>query len=253
MVSTSSSDTSSNDAPDLFQNESEALEKARAIHANVDADAQQCRFALAELIGHFERLMRETRRLIGRSDRAEREMQALAQQLQYRATHDALTNVLNRSAVIERTSKALRVDRAVLILLDIDEFKRVNDDFGHPVGDTVILGIVDCLRHIVGDEGVIGRVGGEEFTVLLPGHDLASALQLAEKMRAAIGSHVFAAPVNRYITASFGVSANPPRTDFDTAYGLADSALYKAKREGRNRVEFADPHLTLRAISAGIE
>jgi predicted nucleic acid-binding Zn-ribbon protein len=95
--STSSSDATANDAPDLFKTESEALEKARAIHANADADAEQCRLALAELIGNFERLMRETRRLIGRSDRAEREMHALTQQLQYRATHDALTNVLNQS------------------------------------------------------------------------------------------------------------------------------------------------------------
>ncbi|WGS54226.1 GGDEF domain-containing protein [Paraburkholderia sp. D15] len=241
MGSSSSSDTPANDAPDLFRNESDALEKARAIHAHADADPQQCRVALAELIGHFERLMRETRRLIGRSDRAEREMHALTQQLQYRATHDALTDVLNRSAVIERTIKALRVDRAVMILLDIDEFKKVNDDFGHPVGDAVILGIVACLRRIVGERGAIGRVGGEEFTVLLPGYDLADALQLADEMRAAIGNHVFDAPVNRRITASFGVSANPARTDFDTAYGLADSALYKAKRGGRNRVEFADP------------
>jgi len=251
VPSTSSSDASLNDAPDLFQNESEALEKARAIHADVEADAEQCCLALAELIGHFERLMRETRRLIGRSDRAEREMHALTQQLQYRATHDALTGVLNRSAVIDRTSRALRVDRAVMILLDIDEFKRVNDDFGHPVGDAVIRGIVDCLRRIVGDRGVIGRVGGEEFTVLLPGHDLADALQLAERMRGAIGNHVFAAPVNRRITASFGVSANPARTDFDTAYGLADSALYEAKRRGRNRVEFAGAQLTSPAIPAG--
>lgn len=243
MVPTSSSAAASNDAPDLFQSESEALERARAIHANVDADAQQSRLALAELIGHFERLMRETRRLIGRSDRAEREMHALTQQLQYRATHDALTDVLNRSAVIDRTVKALRVDRAVMILLDIDEFKKVNDDFGHPVGDSVILGIVDCLRRIVGEQGVIGRVGGEEFTVLLPGYDLADALRLAEKMRGAIGSHVFPAPVNRRITASFGVSANPVRTDFATAYGLADSALYKAKRGGRNCIEFANPQL----------
>lgn len=251
MVSTSFSDAPSNDAPDLFQNESEALEKARAIHANVDADAQQCRLALAELIGHFERLMRETRRLIGRSDRAEREMHALTLQLQYRATHDPLTDVLNRSAVIERTSKTLRFDRAVMILLDIDDFKKVNDDFGHPVGDAVIRGIVDCLRRIVGEQGVIGRVGGEEFTVLLPGHDLADALQLAEKIRAAIGSHVFAAPVNRRITASFGVSANPLGTDFDTAYGLADSALYKAKRGGRNRVEFDGPELASPAMRSG--
>lgn len=244
MVSISSSDAPSNDAPDLFRSESEALEKARGIHADADADAQQCRAALAELIGHYERLTRETRRLIGRSDRAEREMHALTQQLQYRATHDALTDVLNRSAVIERTIKALRVDRAVMILLDIDEFKKVNDDFGHPVGDAVILSIVDCLRRIVGEQGVIGRVGGEEFTVLLPGYDLADALELAEKMRATIGSHVFAEPVNRRITGSFGVSANQVGVDFDIAYGLADSALYKAKRAGRNRVEFADPKLT---------
>ncbi|MGF6572025.1 diguanylate cyclase [Paraburkholderia fungorum] len=241
MPSTVSLNSASNDAPDLFQNESEALEKAREIYADASADPHACHQALGELIGHYERLMRETRRLIGRSDRAEREMHALTQQLQYRATHDALTDVLNRSAVIERTSKALRIDRAVMILLDIDDFKKVNDDFGHPVGDAVILGIVDCLRRIVGERGLIGRVGGEEFTVLLPGHDLADALDLTDEMRVAIRNHVFEPPVNRRITASFGVSANEARTDFDTAYGLADSALYKAKRGGRDRVEFADP------------
>lgn len=236
----SHADTSSNDAPDLFRNESDALEKARATHASGAGQADH-RAALGELIAHFERLMRETRRLIGRSDRAEREMQALAQQLQYRATHDALTDVFNRSAVIERTSKALRAGRAVMILLDIDEFKKVNDDYGHPAGDAVILGIVGCLRRIVGDTGFIGRVGGEEFTVVLPRHDLAEALVMAERMRAAIGEHEFAAPVNRRITASFGISANEAGTEFDTAYGLADSALYRAKRGGRNRVEAAQP------------
>jgi diguanylate cyclase (GGDEF)-like protein len=236
----SPADSSVSDAPDLFQNENGALEKARAIHANVDADATEYRQSLGELIQHFERLMRETRRLIGRSDRSEREMQALAQQLAHRATHDALTGVFNRSAVIERASKVLRTSHAVMIVLDIDEFKRVNDDFGHPTGDAVILGVVECLRRIVGDKGLIGRVGGEEFTVILPGCDTASAHSLADGMRNAIGSYVFAAPVDRRITASFGVSANPRGTDFGTAYGLADAALYRAKRSGRNRVEFAD-------------
>ncbi|CAG9219120.1 Diguanylate cyclase [Paraburkholderia caribensis] len=241
MPRISSVDAPASDAPDLFQNENEALEKARAIHATAAADADDYRQTLGELIGHFERLMRETRRLIGRSDRAEREMQALAQQLAHRATHDALTGVFNRSAVIERASKVLRRDSAVMIILDIDEFKRVNDDFGHPAGDAVIMGIVACLRRIVGERGFIGRVGGEEFTVLLPGHEVDDALRLAENMREAIGKHVFASPVDRHITASFGVSANPAGTGFDTAYGLADAALYRAKRGGRNRVEFASP------------
>ncbi len=228
------------DAPDLFRNESEALERARAMCADPSAEAQDYREALGELIRHYERLMRETRRLIGRSDRAERDMQALTQQLQFRATHDALTGVLNRSAVIERTVKALRSNRAVMVLLDIDDFKKVNDDFGHPAGDAVILGIVNCLRQILGTAGFIGRVGGEEFTVVLPGADIADALPLAERMREAIAAHVFPAPVSRRITASFGVSDNPAGTDFDTAYGIADTALYAAKRGGRNRVTF-DP------------
>ncbi|WP_109480456.1 GGDEF domain-containing protein [Paraburkholderia sp. C35] len=239
MPRTSSLDAPTSDAPDLFQSENEALDKARAIHAAAHADASEYRQSLGELITHYERLMRETRRLIGRSDRAEREMQALAQQLAHRATHDALTGVFNRSAVIERTAKALRHDSAVMIILDIDEFKRVNDDFGHPAGDAVIMGIVECLRGIVREPGFIGRVGGEEFTVLLPGFEIADALQHAEKMREAIGRLVFASPVDRRITASFGVSANAAGTDFDTAYGLADEALYRAKRSGRNRVEFA--------------
>jgi diguanylate cyclase len=227
------------EAPDLFHKESEALEKARVIRADPDADAQSYRLALGELIQHYERLMRETRRLIGRSDRAEREMQALAQQLQYRAAHDALTGVFNRSAVIEQTAKALRFNRAVMILLDIDEFKKVNDDFGHPAGDAVILGMVQCLRQVLGDKGIIGRVGGEEFTVVLPGADIAEALDLAERMRAEIAGHTYPAPVSRRVTASFGVSDNALGTDFDTAYGVADSALYKAKRAGRNCVVFS--------------
>ncbi|MFP3796641.1 GGDEF domain-containing protein [Paraburkholderia sp. SIMBA_027] len=228
-------------APDLFRNESEALERARAIGADPHADADAYRQALDELIRHYERLMRETRRLIGRSDRAEREMQALTQQLHYRATHDALTGVFNRSAVIERTVKALRADRAVMILLDIDDFKKVNDDFGHPAGDAVILGIVNCLCGILGEHGLIGRVGGEEFTVVLPGFEIRDALDLAERMRAAIAAHAFPDPVSRSITASFGVSDNAAGTDFDTAYGLADAALYAAKRGGRDRVSFDGP------------
>lgn len=242
------SDDAAKSAPDLFEHETEALERARAVYTSPDATAQDYLQSLGNLIRHFDRMMRQTRRLIGHSDRAEREMhalnqrlQTLAQQLEYRATHDALTGAFNRSAVIEQASQAFAQDGAVMILLDIDFFKRINDDFGHPAGDAVILGIVTCLRRIVGDAGIIGRVGGEEFTVLLPGHGLDAAAQLAEAMRAAIASHPFGPPIDRTVTASFGLSVNPRGTDFGTAYSLADAALYAAKRAGRNRVEISRP------------
>jgi diguanylate cyclase (GGDEF)-like protein len=235
-------------APNLFSSEAEALERVRSVLALSEAGPELYKKTLVELLVHFERLMRETRRLIGRSDRAEREMntlntqlQTLAHQLEYRATHDALTGVLNRGAVIEQTIQALQTSGAVMVVLDIDYFKQVNDDFGHPAGDAVIQGIVACLRRIVGERGLIGRVGGEEFTVVIARGELEEGMALAQAMRQAIAEHVFAAPVNRRITASFGVSACAAGSSFEGAYGLADSALYRAKKAGRNRVEAAEP------------
>jgi diguanylate cyclase (GGDEF)-like protein len=238
---------SSDAIPDLFKNETDALEHARSILAVTDAEAAIYKRSLTDLTSHYERLLREMRRLIGRSDRAEREMnllntqlQTLAGQLEYRATHDALTGILNRGAIIDLAVQALQTNGAVLVVLDIDHFKQVNDEFGHPAGDAVIQGIVECLREVVADLGKIGRVGGEEFTVLITGEDLARGLELAEAMRDAIARHVFTDPVNRQITASFGVSASASGTTFDSAYGAADAALYRAKRAGRNRVEKAE-------------
>jgi len=187
--------------------------------------------------------MRETRRLIRRSDREELEMnrlnhrlQELAQELEYRATHDTLTGALNRGAVIDRATAALARGSLALIVVDIDHFKRLNDDFGHPVGDAVICGVTACLKDTVRAEGAIGRMGGEEFAALLPGFTLDEAAELADRMRAAIAEHRFPAPVNRQVTASFGVSWSPQGRVFEHAYGRADEALYDAKRSGRNRV-----------------
>ncbi len=164
---------------DLFDAEHQALLAARAAHdRGEEAGAQACHQALGVLLTAYERLLRETRRLVRRSDRAELEMtqlnqrlQELAGELEYRATHDPLTGVLNRAAIIERVNRHFTQQGLALIVLDIDHFKRVNDSFGHPVGDSVILGVVRCLKAAVPATAHIGRVGGEEFTVLLPQHD----------------------------------------------------------------------------------
>jgi len=229
------------DDADLFALECAALANAKAAHADPRVDA---RGALSEMIVHYERLMRESRRLIRRSDRAELEMNQmnrrlheLAAQLEYRATHDPLTGALNRGAVIEHASACLAGGDMALIVLDIDHFKWVNDDFGHPAGDAVIQTVVRCLQNLLGGSAAIGRVGGEEFSVVWPTSSAEEAQQVGVRICDAIADQVFAAPINRQITTSVGVSWCSAGTSFETAYGRADEALYAAKRAGRNCVK----------------
>lgn len=234
-------------SPDLFEAENHALLAAQAAYAGCACSASShCQQALGDLLHSYEKLLRETRRLVRRSDRAELEMnqlnvrlQDLAAELEHRATHDSLTGVLNRAAVIELVNRHFVHDDLSLIVLDIDHFKRINDSFGHPVGDKVILGVVACLQAAVPSTAHIGRVGGEEFTVMLPRQSAGASERLAQGIRRAIENHEFDLPDGSGITASFGVSWAPPGGDFDSAYGLADEALYVAKRGGRNQVRLS--------------
>jgi len=237
-------------SPDLFEAESRALQAARTAYDTCATSATKepapCRQALGDLLGAYERLLRETRRLVRRSDRAELEMnqlnlrlQDLAAELEYRATHDPLTGVLNRAAIIELVNRHFVRNDLALIVLDIDHFKRINDSFGHPTGDRVIQGVVTCLKDEVPAAAQIGRVGGEEFTVVLPGQGGDTCRQVAHALRHAIEAYAFELPDGSSVTASFGVSWMPCGSSFDDAYGLADEALYVAKRGGRNQVALA--------------
>ncbi|MTV36490.1 GGDEF domain-containing protein [Duganella radicis] len=226
---------------DLFALENAALANARAAYDDPRADP---RAALGEMIVHYERLMRESRRLIRRSDRAEldmnqmnRQLHELAQQLEYRATHDPLSGALNRAAVIDKAGACLQAADMALIVLDIDHFKWINDDFGHPAGDAVIKTVVSCLRTLLGPEVAVGRVGGEEFSVIWPTSDVEEAREVAIRICDAIADQVFEAPIDRQITASVGVSWNTMGISFELAYSRADEALYAAKRAGRNCVK----------------
>jgi diguanylate cyclase (GGDEF)-like protein len=228
---------------DLFQEEEAAVQAAEAIHALEQLDAETYRSALGTLIAQFRRLVRDTRRLILHSDRQEKELtvlngklKQLTVELDYKATHDPLTGAYNRRAVIERTESHLLQIGVALIVLDIDHFKRINDEYGHPAGDAVIVELVSRLRALAPDHAEIGRVGGEEFTVVLPRTELPDALALAERMRANVAATPFATPEGAIVTASFGVSHTTAGGSFKDAYGLADTALYQAKRSGRNAV-----------------
>ena len=158
---------------DLFEAEESALRAAAEVHAQDSLDSSSYREALGALIVRFRRLVRETRRVIVHSDRQERELNALnarlrqlAAELDYKAKHDPLTGAFNRRAVIELTEAHLHDAALALIVLDIDHFKRINDEYGHPAGDAVIVELVARLRTVAPEHAEIGRVGGEEFTVV---------------------------------------------------------------------------------------
>lgn len=135
--------------------------------------------------------------------------------------------------------------RGALLLVDIDHFKRVNDHYGHLAGDHVLRHIVGVLRQRLRASDVLGRYGGEEFMVLLPGTDLHGAAQLAEQLRQAVqaapcewqGQHI-AFTVSIGVAASADTPADPSRTS-EALLQAADQALYRAKDDGRNRVALA--------------
>ena len=170
------------------------------------------------------------------------------------ASTDGLTELANRREFEE--SMANEISRAgrfggslALILADLDNFKQVNDRFGHQAGDEVLKAFADILRETVRDIDVAARYGGEEFAILLPQTDIAGAEKLAERLREAVESNALAEAHNRpvVVTASFGVAAFPEASTPASLFGAADEALYRAKRAGKNCVVCADTNGPVRA------
>ncbi len=153
--------------------------------------------------------------------------------------YDKLTGCINRAfgmRIIETEIKrAERYSRHLaLILLDIDHFKKVNDTFGHMVGDIVLKSIADITKRNVRKSDSIIRIGGEEFLILLPETDVVAAAKVAENIRIVMENHVH--PLVGHVTVSCGVSERMPHEKFSYWYLRLDEALYKAKRGGRNKV-----------------
>jgi diguanylate cyclase (GGDEF)-like protein len=160
------------------------------------------------------------------------------------AITDELTQLSNRRYFMETLETELRraerfEEPLALVFADLDDFKRVNDDFGHQVGDDVLRAFADVVRRRVREIDLAARLGGEEFAVLLPETDLAGAEALAESLRGAVAAltvEVVGAGKPVRVTASFGVAAYPQTHSADELMTAADLALYRAKREGKNRV-----------------
>jgi diguanylate cyclase (GGDEF)-like protein len=163
-----------------------------------------------------------------------------------RAATDGLTGLPNKRAVTDAMKRmfaqaSMTVSPLGLLLLDLDHFKQINDQGGHPVGDQVLASVGAVLRSVLRARDFAGRNGGEEFAILLPDTGVPAALEIAERVRAAV-AEISLAGADVSVTASIGVVGFPDHaTSLDRLEWLADAALYLAKRQGRNRVELADP------------
>ncbi|AHV94245.1 sensor domain-containing diguanylate cyclase [Bordetella holmesii] len=157
-------------------------------------------------------------------------------QLRQDSLTDALTGLLNRRGLDEILQSEPRYGRAMAVLaVDIDHFKSINDGLGHAAGDAVIRGIAALLRSRARASDMLGRLGGEEFVVILPNTDRPQALQAAERIRAAV--ETFQAVPGGACTVSVGVAVYPHEgASLTEVLARADDALYEAKRGGRNRV-----------------
>ena len=156
---------------------------------------------------------------------------------------DGLTGLANRrqadKALVSELARAQRLGGPVgLILADVDDFKPVNDRFGHPTGDMVLRDLAASLRETVREIDIAARWGGEEFAVILPGTDLEGAAQVAERLRVALAEREILSTdgVPLHVTASFGAAASSSSTTVTQLIEAADEALYRAKRAGKDRV-----------------
>ncbi|HEV8632575.1 MAG TPA: diguanylate cyclase [Thermoanaerobaculia bacterium] len=177
---------------------------------------------------------------------------ATRERLRQEATHDPLTGLWNRRAAVDALRRDLaragRENEALsLMLVDLDNFKGVNDCWGHPAGDRVLVETASRIRRCVRGADSIARWGGEELLVVLPAADALTATEVAERLRRSIAEEPFDIGSEAIsVTASVGVVVSYPdlRDQWEDLVRLADEALYRAKREGRNRVDVQGSPMT---------
>jgi diguanylate cyclase (GGDEF)-like protein/PAS domain S-box-containing protein len=171
------------------------------------------------------------------------------EELRFMATHDPMTRLINRPELLTRMDRLLSHSprtgtQMATLFIDLDNLKRINDTYGHSVGDDVIVAVSERLREQVRSGDLVARLGGDEFVVLLPAiHTIADAERIAGKLLAAVGEPLAIESHTLTVTASIGVALASSGDDPDRILEFADRALYRAKRNGRARTVSYDSRL----------
>jgi diguanylate cyclase (GGDEF)-like protein len=230
-----------------------AVEPVSAVEARVDAYRRRLLFVaaitLALAAGLATRLARPVARVFADLARLTRQAQT-----------DSLTNLANRRALDERLD--VEVDHArrlgtnvAFVIADIDDFKSINDSYGHQTGDDVLRRVGRAFAEAVRELDLPGRYGGEEFAIVLPGTNLSGARALSEKIRRNLEELLVTTPDGSpfQVTASFGAACFPAQSGVEELVAAADAALYEAKRTGKNRVVTATAKRKSRSQAAAAD
>jgi len=220
----------------------QALEERRE-QLSAAGTLESVRGVVAELIGETQRMESAARTTSERLDDRTQKLRLLTEQLQLaraEALLDPLTGLRNRRGFERAIEELGGVADTALLVADIDHFKQINDTHGHLLGDKAVRAIGRILHENIKRRDLVGRWGGEEFTVLLLHTTIVGAGTVAEQVRAAVERlrirKVDGTELEGCLTISLGVAAAQDGEGFDDLMRRADSALYRAKREGRNRV-----------------
>ncbi|MCU0261717.1 MAG: diguanylate cyclase, partial [Ilumatobacteraceae bacterium] len=181
------------------------------------------------------------------------EQRNLERQLSHRAFHDELTGLANRALFLDRMDHALRITRSdndpvVVLFVDLDDFKKVNDALGHAVGDQMLRAVADRIRRSAGTGDTAARLGGDEFAILLEDRGgVDRAIDVAERLLEELRHPVTIGGYDVTVLASVGVAVAAPGTSTTSVLRDADIAMYEAKRAGKGQIRIFDPAMRLMA------
>ena len=190
-------------------------------------------------------IMMTVRRLADERDSALNEARRMALHYEQLASYDALTGACNRRFFMARASEELSKCRRTaqpccLLMIDLDHFKRVNDTYGHASGDEALRQLARIARSTLRDFDMFGRIGGEEFAVMLSAVDVKQAVDIGNRLREAMSAQTITHEAKQFqITLSGGVVRATDQDSVESLLEAADAALYRAKNTGRNRIEVA--------------